>query len=107
LKKSLPLISKIKKLMIQVYTNTFNLITVIPPLVMNTLERRNALAKIPWANAPLQVVLCGFCLTFATPMCCALFPQKASIAVADLEPDLKVTFSFSQNEPNLHFFFTG
>jgi len=57
---------------------------------MNALERKKALAKIPWANAPLQVVLCGFCLTFATPMCCALFPQKASIAVSDLEADLKV-----------------
>lgn len=67
------------------------MLTVIPPIVMNTLERKKVLARIPWANAPMQVVLCGFCLTFATPMCCALFPQKASIAVADLEADLKVT----------------
>jgi hypothetical protein len=61
---------------------------------MNTLERRGTLKRMPWANAPLQVLLCGFCLTFATPMCCALFPQKASIAVDDLEPDLQVSFFF-------------
>ena len=32
----------------------------------------------------------GICLTFATPMCCALFPQKASMAVSSLEPAAQV-----------------
>uniref|UniRef100_A0A5F9DFP3 Sideroflexin-1 n=1 Tax=Oryctolagus cuniculus TaxID=9986 RepID=A0A5F9DFP3_RABIT len=32
--------------------------------------------RFPWMSAPIQVGLVGFCLVFATPLCCALFPQK-------------------------------
>lgn len=60
-----------------------------PPLLMNYLERRGVLARMPWISAPLQVALCGAILTFATPMCCALFPQQSSIAVSSAEPDIQ------------------
>ncbi|KAK4311865.1 hypothetical protein Pmani_016651 [Petrolisthes manimaculis] len=62
---------------------------VLPAIVMNMLEKRGTLRRMPWISAPLQVALCGLCLTFATPACCALFPQKASIAVASLEPEVQ------------------
>lgn len=62
----------------------------LPPIVMNILEKRGTLRRMPWISAPLQVALCGVCLTFATPACCALFPQKASIAVSSLEPEVQV-----------------
>lgn len=62
---------------------------VLPPLVMNHLEKRGTLLRFPWIAAPLQVALCGICLVSATPLCCALFPQKASIAVSSLEPDVQ------------------
>ncbi|XP_054268020.1 sideroflexin-1-like [Macrosteles quadrilineatus] len=62
---------------------------VFTPVVMNSLERKGLLRKIPWANAPLQLLLCGFFLTFATPMCCALFPQKSPIQVSKLEKPLQ------------------
>eukprot|EP00063_Salmo_salar_P079291 XP_014054126.1 PREDICTED: sideroflexin-1-like [Salmo salar] len=61
----------------------------IPPFLMNTLEKKAFLKKFPWMSAPIQVVLVGFCLVFATPLCCALFPQKSSMSVSRLEPDLQ------------------
>lgn len=63
----------------------------LPPIVMNILEKRGTLRRMPWIAAPLQVALCGVCLTFATPACCALFPQKSSIAVSRLEPEVQVS----------------
>ncbi|XP_055107709.1 sideroflexin-3 isoform X7 [Symphalangus syndactylus] len=61
----------------------------IPPLIMDTLEKKDFLKRRPWLGAPLQVGLVGFCLVFATPLCCALFPQKSSIHVSKLEPELR------------------
>uniref|UniRef100_A0A287D8X6 Sideroflexin-3 n=1 Tax=Ictidomys tridecemlineatus TaxID=43179 RepID=A0A287D8X6_ICTTR len=61
----------------------------IPPVIMNTLEKKDFLKHRPWLGAPLQVGLVGFCLIFATPLCCALFPQRSSIQVNRLEPELR------------------
>ncbi|PAA77120.1 hypothetical protein BOX15_Mlig000223g3 [Macrostomum lignano] len=61
----------------------------IPPILMNRLERSGFLARFPWSGAPIQVLLCGAFLTFATPMCCALFPQMASVRVSALEAPLR------------------
>lgn len=62
---------------------------VFTPVLMNTLDKRGILKRIPWANSPIQILFCGFCLTFATPLCCALFSQKASINVDSLEGELR------------------
>ncbi|KAI3351829.1 hypothetical protein L3Q82_020664, partial [Scortum barcoo] len=61
----------------------------IPPFLMNHLEKKAFLRKFPWMSAPIQVSLVGFCLVFATPLCCALFPQKSSMSVSRLEPELQ------------------
>lgn len=63
---------------------------VLTPVLMNILDKRGFIRRYPWANAPIQTLFCGLCLTFATPMCCALFSQRASIAVNQLEPELQV-----------------
>ncbi|NWI79345.1 SFXN1 protein, partial [Pteruthius melanotis] len=61
----------------------------IPPVIMNMLEKRAFLKRYPYLNAPLQVGLVGLCLVFATPLCCALFPQKSSMPVSSLEPEVQ------------------
>jgi len=60
---------------------------------MSKLEKTAAFIKNPWLKAPATVLLTGFCLTFSTPLCCALFPQKASIDFKDLDEDLKPTIA--------------
>ncbi|XP_051475367.1 sideroflexin-3 isoform X2 [Apus apus] len=61
----------------------------IPPVIMNMLEKRAFLKRYPYLNAPLQVGLVGLCLVFATPLCCALFPQKSSMPVSRLESEVQ------------------
>ncbi|OWA53511.1 Sideroflexin-1 [Hypsibius exemplaris] len=63
---------------------------VLPPILMNYLETKTHFFKrYPWAPAPLQIAVCGACLVFATPLCCALFPQRSSMKVSQLEPSLQ------------------
>ena len=56
---------------------------------MNYIERKQLLKRAKWAAGPIQVALCGVCLTFATPLCCAFFPQKIPVSVNHLEPDVQ------------------
>lgn len=61
----------------------------LPPLIMAKLEKGAFLKKYPYMTAPVQIGIVGAFLIFATPMCCALFPQKSSIAVSSLEAELQ------------------
>lgn len=67
----------------------------IPPVVMSFLEKTQTFVKNPWLKAPATVLLTGACLTFSTPLCCALFPQKAAIQLKDLEPELQKSIATS------------
>lgn len=63
---------------------------VLTPVLVNFLEKKTTILKrYRWANSPIQVLFCGLCLTFATPLCCALFSQKASISVDSLELEIR------------------
>ncbi|KAG7190719.1 hypothetical protein KM043_006795 [Ampulex compressa] len=62
---------------------------VISPIIMNYLDRRQLLRNAKWAAGPIQVLVCGVCLTFATPLCCALFAQRVPVAVSHLEPEVQ------------------
>ncbi|KAK7081184.1 Sideroflexin-1 [Halocaridina rubra] len=80
---------------------------VLPPILMNMLEKRGTLRRMPWISAPLQVFLCGVCLTFATPACCALFPQKASIAVSSLETEVQEQIRKLPSAPDVVYYNKG
>jgi len=80
---------------------------VMIPLVMNKLEANGLFKKYPKAAGPLQVVLLGVILTFATPLCCAIFEQKASIKPTSLEPDLQEKIKNMANPPELLYYNKG
>mmetsp|Transcript_19955 Transcript_19955/g.33391 ORF Transcript_19955/g.33391 Transcript_19955/m.33391 type:complete len:323 (+) Transcript_19955:122-1090(+) len=63
----------------------------IPPVLMSRLEKTSTFMKNPWLKAPFTVMLTGACLTFSTPLCCALFPQKSTIHFKDLDPAVQKT----------------
>ncbi|XP_053245372.1 sideroflexin-3 isoform X2 [Podarcis raffonei] len=79
----------------------------IPPVIMNALEKRAFLKRYPWMNAPLQVGLVGLCLVFATPLCCALFPQKSSMRVSRLEPEVQALIREKNSDIEVVYFNKG
>ncbi|KAK3714545.1 hypothetical protein QZH41_014218 [Actinostola sp. cb2023] len=61
----------------------------IPAFIMNHLDSKSFMKKFPILASPIQVLLVGLCLVFATPLCCAIFPQQSSLKVKHLEPHLQ------------------
>jgi len=72
------------------------------PMFMEWLDKKKVLAKYPRINAPTQILVCGFFLTFMTPLGCAIFPQMASIHVDSLESDVRDRLK-SQGHEYLYF----
>ncbi|ENN81932.1 hypothetical protein YQE_01643, partial [Dendroctonus ponderosae] len=62
---------------------------VLTPVVMDYLEKRGTLSRYRWLALPISLGVLGICLTFATPLACALFKQKASLPFFRLEDELK------------------
>jgi hypothetical protein len=61
---------------------------------MNTLEKKYPALKRGWvARTALTVGMVGVSLVFATPLCCALFPQQSSMKLSKLEPELQRSVS--------------
>ncbi|NXD63084.1 SFXN2 protein, partial [Eolophus roseicapillus] len=62
---------------------------IILPIIMERLEKYSFMQRIRVLHGPLQVLLSGGFLLFMVPAACALFPQRCSLALADLELELR------------------
>ncbi|XP_074643109.1 sideroflexin-1-like [Tubulanus polymorphus] len=76
-------------------------------VIMDRLEKRSFIRKYPIMNPICQVGLVGIFLVFATPLCCALFPQKSSISVPKLEPELQEIAQKFRHPPTTVYFNKG
>uniref|UniRef100_A0A8C7XWY8 Sideroflexin 2 n=1 Tax=Oryzias sinensis TaxID=183150 RepID=A0A8C7XWY8_9TELE len=45
--------------------------------------------RITFLHGPIQVMMVGVFLVFMVPAACSLFPQRCSMAVSKLEPELR------------------
>uniref|UniRef100_G1NSR4 Sidoreflexin n=1 Tax=Myotis lucifugus TaxID=59463 RepID=G1NSR4_MYOLU len=81
----------------------------IPPFIMNTLEKKAFLKVSPSVSHPALALIClfFFSLVFATPLCCALFPQKSSMSVTSLEAELQAKLRESHPELRRVYFNKG
>ncbi|XP_074028692.1 sideroflexin-3 isoform X2 [Leptinotarsa decemlineata] len=82
---------------------------VLTPVVMDYLEKRGTLCRYPWMTLPASVGILGLCLTFATPLACAFFKQKASIPFKHLEPELRcrILKRFCCSPPTYVYYYTN
>ena len=83
------------------------LFSVFTPMIMNWLERYQAIKIRPWLNVPIQTGLSGLILIFSTPLCCAFFPQQSSISVEKLEPEIKKKIQALPNPPSIVYYNKG
>jgi tricarboxylate carrier len=80
---------------------------VLGPIIMSFAEKSKLFLRNPWLAAPTSVLLTGAFLTFSTPMCCALFPQKAAIQAKDLEPELAAKLAVKYPDVKTFYFNKG
>ncbi|ERL84149.1 hypothetical protein D910_01510 [Dendroctonus ponderosae] len=73
---------------------------------MDYLEKRGTLSRYRWLALPISLGVLGICLTFATPLACALFKQKASLPFSRLEDELKCKLhkTYDHNAPKYVFY---
>ncbi|KAL6094378.1 sfxn2 [Pungitius sinensis] len=62
---------------------------IILPIIMQRMEKYKFMQRITFLHGPLQVLLVGGFLVFMVPAACSLFPQRCSMDVSKLEPQLR------------------
>ncbi|XP_074855352.1 sideroflexin-2 isoform X2 [Carettochelys insculpta] len=71
---------------------------VLLPILMERLEKFPFMKRIQVLHAPLQVMLAGAFLLFMVPVACSLFPQRCSMALSNLEPELRASVLASRGD---------
>lgn len=62
---------------------------ILLPVLMEHIEKYPFMQRIKVFHGPLQVLLAGGFLLFMVPAACALFPQRCSLEVSEVEPELR------------------
>uniref|UniRef100_H2ZFE1 Sidoreflexin n=1 Tax=Ciona savignyi TaxID=51511 RepID=H2ZFE1_CIOSA len=63
------------------------------PLIMERLIKKQWFRSRTWLHLPFQTTAVGVFLLFMVPLGCAVFPQRASMAVQDLEADVRMSIN--------------
>uniref|UniRef100_A0A672F991 Sideroflexin 2 n=1 Tax=Salarias fasciatus TaxID=181472 RepID=A0A672F991_SALFA len=61
--------------------------------------------RITYLHGPIQVMMVGVFLVFMVPAACSLFPQRCSMAVSKLEPDLRDSIRSQYGDAVQHVYF--
>ncbi|XP_034414491.1 sideroflexin-2 [Cyclopterus lumpus] len=64
---------------------------IILPIIMQRMEKYKFMQRITFLHGPIQVMMVGAFLVFMVPAACSLFPQRCSMAVSKLEPELRAS----------------
>lgn len=78
---------------------------IILPIIMQRLEKYKFMQRITFLHGPIQVMLVGGFLIFMVPAACSLFPQRCSMAVSKLEPELRDSIRSQYGDSIQHVYF--
>ncbi|MCI4384368.1 hypothetical protein PGIGA_G00037890 [Pangasianodon gigas] len=78
---------------------------IILPIIMQRLEKYRFMQKITFLHAPLQVMMVGVFLIFMVPAACSLYPQRCSLSVSKLEPELRESIISQYGDSITHVYF--
>uniref|UniRef100_A0A668AAF1 Sideroflexin 2 n=1 Tax=Myripristis murdjan TaxID=586833 RepID=A0A668AAF1_9TELE len=78
---------------------------IILPIIMQRLEKYKFMQRITYLHGPIQVMMVGVFLVFMVPAACSLFPQRCSMAVSKLEPELRDSIMSRYGESVQHVYF--
>ncbi|KAK5881477.1 hypothetical protein CesoFtcFv8_022269 [Champsocephalus esox] len=78
---------------------------IILPIIMQRMEKYKFMQRITYLHGPIQVMLVGAFLVFMVPAACSLFPQRCSMAVSKLEPELRDSIVSQYGQAVKHVYF--
>ncbi|KRY74671.1 Sideroflexin-3 [Trichinella pseudospiralis] len=79
----------------------------LAPILVDWLERKPWYRPLKILSGPIQTVSVGCILLFATPLCCALYPQKSSLNIKQLEPELRERIAKEKDDVEWVYFNKG
>uniref|UniRef100_A0A669ET29 Sidoreflexin n=1 Tax=Oreochromis niloticus TaxID=8128 RepID=A0A669ET29_ORENI len=83
---------------------------IVLPIIMQRLEKYKFMQRITFLHGPIQVMCTTmssgvFHLIFMVPAACSLFPQRCSMAVSKLEPELRDSIRSQYGDSIRHVYF--